>query len=310
MEMRKKTIPLLLWMALTAILFAGQADTASAQNPCNPCGAKATNPCNPCGAKAANPCNPCGDAKAQALPDVPVNPCHAKDGTVFHVGDPSRRDTVTFTSRAPLEDIIGTTNQISGYLVFDPNNPEKGGHGKLVVPVASLDSGIPLRDEHLRSEGWFNAEEYPHITFAIEEVEQIEELQKTDSFATYDVTISGPLTMHGQTKNITVPGRITYLKESPQTQQKMPGDLLAARSTFNVKMSDFGIEPPPGMDVMGTKVSDTIKVEVSVMSSSKDLAGGANPCNPCGGKNPCNPCGAKNPCNPCGAKNPCNPCSK
>ncbi len=44
--------------------------------------AQAKNPCNPRGGKAANPCNPCGGKKTIAKL-VPVNPCHAKHGTVF-----------------------------------------------------------------------------------------------------------------------------------------------------------------------------------------------------------------------------------
>lgn len=308
--MQPRLFQILVGMAFLALLLATGSPAASAQNPCNPCGAKAANPCNPCGAKAENPCNPCGGAKTDAQATVALNPCHAKKGIVFHVGDPAGRDTITFTSRAPLEDIVGTTNKIGGYLVFNPNKPRDGGYGKFVVPVASLNTGIPLRDEHLRSDQWFNAEQYPEITFEIEDVKKIEEVRSTDNFSTYEVEVIGPLTIHGQTKQITAPGRITFMKESPQTQSKMPGNLLAARAAFNVALSDFGITAPPGTDLIGTKVSDTISVEVSMIGSD-ELKSAGNPCNPCA-KNPCNPCGAKNPCNPCGGKaaNPCNPCAK
>ena len=59
-------------------------------------------------------------------------------------------------------------------------------------------------------------------------------------------------------------------------------------------------------DLVGSKVGETIQIDVSVMGSTVSASMAANPCNPCGGKaamNPCNPCGgkaAKNPCNPCG----------
>ncbi len=80
-----------------------------------PLSAQTQNPCNPRSKKkqVQNPCNPCGKA-----------------GTVFHVNDPMGRNSVTFKSRAPLEDIIGTTNQITGYINFDPQDWDKGGHGK------------------------------------------------------------------------------------------------------------------------------------------------------------------------------------
>ncbi len=56
--MRRLLLPLILAGAFV------MADTAQAQNPCNPCSKKSKkemqNPCNPCAKKMKNPCNPCG----------------------------------------------------------------------------------------------------------------------------------------------------------------------------------------------------------------------------------------------------------
>lgn len=269
-------------------------------NPCNPCsGAKSSNPCNlRKKAKASNPCNPCGRAKSAAQPTVPVNPCHAKQGTVFHIGDAMGRDTITFTSQAPLEDIVGMTNRIGGYVVFDPADPAKGGHGEFIIPVTSLDSGIPLRDEHLRSAMWLDAETYPNITFRIDETRLITLIKETTAFKTYDVLLVGGFTLHGVTKQVEIPGRVTYLKESEKTKEKMPGDLLAVRASFEIRLADFGIISPPGSDLIGTKVGETISLQVSMIASNRNPSAAGNPCNPC------NPCSkkAKNPCNPCGGK--------
>ena len=101
-----------------------------------------------------------GSGKVEANPSggkEMVNPCDTMMGTVFVVNDPAGRNKVTFRSKAPLEDIVGTSNQITGYLVFDPNNPQQGGRGELTVPVASINTGIPLRDEHLQSADWLDA---------------------------------------------------------------------------------------------------------------------------------------------------------
>ena len=223
-------------------------------------------------------------------------------GTVFHVNDPMSRNTVTFTSEAPLEDIIGTTNQITGYVVFNPENPTKGGHGKLIVPVGSLKTGIPLRDEHLLSGDWLAAKEYPDIVFDIEKVTDVKVVKKTKEFATYELHLSGPLTLHGKTRTVQVPAVITYMAESDKTRQKMEGDLLAGRASFEVGLKDFGVTGFDG--VVGSKVSESIQIDVRFVATNK----GAGAENPCGGKkamNPCNPCGgkeAKNPCNPCGGK--------
>ncbi len=251
------------------------------------------NPCNPCGPKAKNPCNPCGGKKT--MPKlVPVNPCHAKHGTVFYIADPVGRNQVTFTSEAPLEDIVGTTNQIVGYLVFDPENPKKGVRGSFKVSAKGLDTGIPLRNEHLQSDMWLNAEYYPDITFTIESTSRVNKRTSSQAYQTYNMTLSGPFTIHGQTQQVDIPARITFLRESDRTRMKLPGNLLGVRTGFDVALADFGITGPADMDLIGSRVGETVSLEVSVFASDKKPTA-ENPCNPCGGK-------AKNPCNPCGGK--------
>ena len=285
-------------LGLTAIASAGYAQS-------NPCGGK----------KAANPCNPCG-GKGVTGGVIAVNPCHAKHGTVFYAADPMRRNTVTFTSKAPLEDIIGASNSISGYVTFDPQSPYVGVRGCFTVPVDSLDTGIPLRDEHLRSNSWLGAKGQANITFTIEGTKNVRLVKTSDAFQTYDMTLVGSLSLHKRDRQIEIPARVTFLKESRQTKLKMPGDLLAVRASFKVPLEDFGITGPAGMDLIGSKVGDTIAVDVSLFASSRAQEVRANPGNPCGGKvatagNPCNPCGGKEqerkaqkPRNPCGGKQP------
>ncbi len=270
-------------VALVALLaFTGTGHAQS--NPCNPCGGKAANPCNPCGGKAANPCNPCSGKDAQA-PKVAVNPCHAKMGTVFHVDDPMNRNTATFTSEAPLEDMTGTTNTLSGYLAFNPNNPIMGIRGSIAVPVVSMKTGIPLRDEHMRSSDWLNAAEHPLITFEIEDTRNVRPVRREAGFATYNMTLIGPFTVNGVTRRVEIPARVTYLKESEKTRAKRPGNLMAVRADFNVPLSAHQIRGFEG--VVGSRVSDEIEVEVSIFASDRPESSAANPCNPC------NPCGGK-----------------
>ena len=271
-----------LWVMLMFAFATVTASTAFAQG----------NPCNPCGGKAKNPCNPCGDKAAIKVKVPAVNPCHAKMGTVFHINDPMSRNTVTFKSEAPLEDIVGTSNQIVGYIVFNPKKPKDGLVGEINVPAASLTTGIPLRDEHLQQTEWLDASAHPMISMVFDKASGVKTVKSSDEFTTYEMDVSGRLTIRGKTKNVSIPIKVTFLTESEKTQAKMPGDLLACRATFDVKLKDFGVKGFDG--VVGSKVGDTISVSVSVIGTNK-LKSAMNPCNPCGGK-------GKNPCNPCGGK--------
>jgi polyisoprenoid-binding protein YceI len=191
-------------------------------------------------------------------------------GGTFHVDDPAGRNTVTFKSEAPLEDIIGTSNAIAGYLVFDPEKPKSGGHGELTVPVASLNTGIPLRDEHLRGADWLNAEQYPNIVLIITEVRNVMPVKSSDDFQTYEVTAVGQFSLKGKTAQVEAPGRITYMKESEKTKARLPGDLLAARASFELALADFGVTGPAGMDIIGSKVGETITVDVSLVANTQE----------------------------------------
>jgi len=65
----------------------------------------------------------------------------------------------------------------------------------VVIKAASINTGIPARDTHLRSADFFDAEKYPEITFQSKRIEK----KGKQLFAL------GTFTMHGVTKEITLP---------------------------------------------------------------------------------------------------------
>jgi polyisoprenoid-binding protein YceI len=177
------------------------------------------------------------------------------------------RNAVTFKSQAPLEDIVGTSNELTGYVVFDPTQPKKGARGQLTVPVASLRTGIPKRDEHLRGRDWLDASAQPDVRFVIDNVKDVKVVKATGGARTYDLKLAGSLSIHGQTRRVEVPARVTYLPESEQTRMRVPGNLIAGRTSFDVALKDFGVRGMQG--AVGAKVSETIKIDVSFFASDK-----------------------------------------
>lgn len=69
------------------------------------------------------------------------------------------------------------------------------------IQVSSINTGIPGRDEHLRSADFFDVETYPHITFISSSIEKVDD--------SHFVAI-GDFTMHGITKSIELPFRETH----------------------------------------------------------------------------------------------------
>lgn len=188
----------------------------------------------------------------------------------FFIDDPVGRNSVTFKSEAPLEDMVGTTNQITGFIQFNPDNPTAGAEAELSVPVASLNTGIPVRDEHMRSANWLNAESHPQITLKINSVKEAKIVKEMDNAKTFDLTVSGEFTLRGITRPVEFPARVTFFKENESTKMRLAGDLLAVRGTFFVPLADYKITGPEGMTAIGSKISDNIEVSVNIMGGSTD----------------------------------------
>jgi polyisoprenoid-binding protein YceI len=169
------------------------------------------------------------------------------------------KNQATFFSTTPVEDITGLSNNVKGSVTFSVNDV-KTLKGKVTVSAASIKTGIEMRDGHLQSAGWLNAESYPEITFAITKVSDVKSV--ADNKITAKVT--GNYTMHGVTKEVTANATLTYLDESEQTKLRAAGDLLGVQAKFNVKLSDYGVNNK----LVGQKVSEDIEVSVNIVGSN------------------------------------------
>jgi polyisoprenoid-binding protein YceI len=73
------------------------------------------------------------------------------------------------------------------------------------------------------------------------------------------------MTVKGVTKEVTVPVKITYLKDKLKARGgPKEGDLLVVRSKFSIKRSDYGINASRSED----KVSDEIELSLSVAGAA------------------------------------------
>lgn len=179
----------------------------------------------------------------------------------FNFADESGRNQVTFFSATPLEDINGTGNGIAGIVTFDPANFEKTIKGKIIIKVATINTGIELRNKHMKSANWLNESKYPDIVFDIVSVLNLKQL--SDNKLSFK--IKGNFSLHGVTNEVVADAEATYLEESEQTQKRAKGDLLGVRAKFNVKLSDYKIEN----QVIGNKVAEDIEVGVNIVGSNK-----------------------------------------
>ena len=176
----------------------------------------------------------------------------------FDFKDPKGVNNVVFKTDAPLESINGTASGVSGAVTFDPANPSTT-KGRIVVASKSLHVANPMMKEHLHGEMWMNVEKFPEMTFELGTLKNV----KTDGGVT-TADAAGKLTVKGVTKDVTVPVKLTYLKDKLKARTGKEGDLLVVRSNFSIKRSDFGINAAKGED----KVSNDIDLSLSVAGAA------------------------------------------
>lgn len=201
----------------------------------------------------------------------------ASKGKVYYVLS-GRDNQINFESDAPLEKIEGTSNEVVGYVVV----AEKEGQpfdivaGAFRLPVASLKTGIPQRDEHLRGGQWLDAGGHPDITYSITNVTKPKEAKAEDEFATYTARIIGMMTIRGAEHRVIAPSRLTLMPESDKTRAQAPGDLMAIRSTFRVKLKDYDVDVAANANAKG-KVSNDIAIDLflTLSTAMPEASGGS-----------------------------------
>ena len=177
----------------------------------------------------------------------------------FDFKDPKGVNNAVFKLDAPLEAITGSANGLSGKVTFDPANPGAT-TGKIVVDAKSLMVPNPMMKDHLHGEQWLDTAKHGEITF---EAKSMKNVKTAGGETTADVT--GTFTLKGKANEITVPVKLTYLKDKlGQRVPNLKGDLLVIRSTFTIKRSDFGINPAAPLD----KVTDEIELTLSVAGAA------------------------------------------
>jgi len=177
----------------------------------------------------------------------------------FSFTDEYGRNQASFYSSTPLENITGLSNDVRGSVTFNVSDISTL-KGTVSISAASLKTGIELRDGHLQSNNWLDAESYPEITFVIKSVSDVTSLGDNK----LEAKVLGDFSAHGVTKEITADVTMTYLDESEKTKARAPGDLLGVEAKFNITLSDYDVDNM----VLGQKVSDNIEVTATMVGSN------------------------------------------
>ena len=145
--------------------------------------------------------------------------------------DPVHSMVIFRIAHLDIGNIYGRFNEPTGTVVWDPADPGKSTFN-IEIATDKIDTANEKRDQHLKSPDFFDARQFPTITFKSTGV-------KATGQNKFDVT--GDLNLHGVTKSITV--TVTKTGEGP-TQM---GYRTGWEGTVDLKRSDYGIKGVPGV---------------------------------------------------------------
>ena len=159
------------------------------------------------------------------------------DAGRFEFRPADESNSVEFVSKAPMETVIGKTGQVTGHVVLDPAALADSIEISATVSLATLDTGIELRNQHMR-ENHLETDKFPAATFEGARVVAGAGAALAAG-KTQPVEIEGDFQVHGVTKTIRVPVDLTWTPASGDRPES-----LRSVARFNVKLSDYGIKRP------------------------------------------------------------------
>jgi polyisoprenoid-binding protein YceI len=159
--------------------------------------------------------------------------------------DPVHSSAIFRIQHANIGYVWGRINDPAGGYTLDPADPTRSTFN-VELQVNNVDTHNDKRDAHLKSPDFFNAKQFPTVTFKSTAV------KKGASDKVLDVT--GDLTLHGVTKSVTIPVELTGQGQFPPGTQR-----AGVEATFTIKRTDFGMDKMVGM--VGDEVRLVIALE-------------------------------------------------
>src|SRR5262245_45801880 len=166
-------------------------------------------------------------------------------GAGWRVGQPDVRVTCPLTIGGSFQ---AKTAALSGSLTT--SGAEHSYDGALVVDLRTIDTGIELRNDHLR-EKYLEVDKAPGYDKAT--LSEIDLKGLTADSPEGKGSFAGSLTLHGTKRTVSGPAEI-----------RKQGSVLRVKASFPVNLSEYNITEPR---YLGVGVRNTVQVEVTFVAS-------------------------------------------
>jgi len=153
---------------------------------------------------------------------------------------------VGFQTRYVVGKVNGRFGQFDGKFQGDLAKPEASSV-EFTIKAASIDTDNEKRDGHLKTADFFDVEKHPDITFKSEKI-------VAKGKDAYEAT--GPLTMHGVTKTVTLPVNVLGVGQGKN------GQTVGLEIETILNRKDYNIVWNRTLDAGGLALADDVKVDI------------------------------------------------
>ena len=164
--------------------------------------------------------------------------------------DPAHSDVSFSVRHMMFAKVRGHFRKFSGNVTLDDANPAASSV-EAEIESASIDTGSPDRDKHLRTPDFLDVEKFPKLTFKSSKVEG-----KGDK-----LSVTGTLTLHGLSKEVVLDVERTGSGKDPWGNERQG---FAAKGSLNRK--DFGLAWNQALEAGGVLVGEKIELELEVQA--------------------------------------------
>lgn len=146
------------------------------------------------------------------------------------------KSSVQFFSDATIEDIKSENTKSSGLLNLS------NGDAVFSIPIKDFEFDKALMKDHF-NEKYLESHKFPKAIFQGKFLDL-----KKDVLVEQPVKVIGKLTIHGVTKEITIPGTMEW-----------KGNQIIARSTFTIRLEDYNVAIP---QLLWQNIAEEVEVTV------------------------------------------------
>ena len=164
--------------------------------------------------------------------------------------DPAHSSVEFSVKHMKFFDVTGKFGAFDAEVVYDPENP-----GALrvdaVAQTASIDTGVPKRDDHLRSADFLEVERFPTMRFVSKRAIRAED---------GSMRLVGDLTIRDVTREVT----FDLDEPSPSIRDPWGNLRVGATATTVIDRTEFGLKWNQALEAGGLLVGDDVRITLHI----------------------------------------------